>query len=150
MASALRDLKLWQEAVALGGDVARVVHGCSRRETRQVTDQILHTAHVAAARIAEGYERPAPEEQMPLYRAARVALTVLDTQLAIARHAGILPAPTLAQLTTRSAAVARLLGGYLTFLERQIAAAAAARPPERASDPALPSTAQGRSLVTLP
>ncbi|HEY0970177.1 MAG TPA: four helix bundle protein, partial [Gemmatimonadales bacterium] len=119
MANGIRDLRLWQEAVALGGDVTRVVHGCSRRETRQLTDRILHTALDVAAHVAAAYERPSPAEQARGYRDARAMLTRLDTLLAIARQAALITPPTLQQLTTRSAAVGRLLSGYLTFVDRQ-------------------------------
>jgi four helix bundle protein len=118
MSSGLRDLKVWQEAVALAGDVTRAVHACSRRETRQLTDRLLHVALDVAARIAEGYERPAQPERMQLYRQARAALAVLDTLLAVARHAGLLPAPALVPLSSRAAVVGRLLASYLTLAER--------------------------------
>jgi four helix bundle protein len=118
MSSGLRDLKVWQEAVALAGDVTRAVHACSRRETRQLTDRLLHVALDVAARIAEGYERSAQPERMQLYRQARAALAVLDTLLAVARHAGLLPASALAPLSSRAAVVGRLLASYLTLAER--------------------------------
>jgi four helix bundle protein len=118
MIASLRDLKVWQEAVALAGDVTRAVHACSRRETRQLTDRLLHVALDVAARIAEGYARPAQPERMQLYRQARAALAVLDTLLAVARHAGLLPAPALAPLSSRAAVVGRLLASYLTLAER--------------------------------
>src|SRR5581483_8599167 len=37
MAGSLRDLKVWQEAVALGGEVLRVVRHSARRETKPAT-----------------------------------------------------------------------------------------------------------------
>ncbi|HEX5830667.1 MAG TPA: four helix bundle protein [Gemmatimonadaceae bacterium] len=148
MATGIRELRLWQEAVALGGEVARAVHQCSRRETRQVTDQILHTSLVIAARIAEGYERATPEEQITLYRAARVALSILDTELAIARHAGLLPSTTLGQLTTRSAAVGKLLSGYLGLLARQSPRETADAPRANPSPPTSPPPEP--PLATLP
>lgn len=123
MSTGIRDLRLWQEAVALGGDVSRAVHGCSRRETRQLTDRLLHTALDVAERVADGYERP-PGEQARCYRRARATLTVLETLLAIARQAGLLPAQIHTQLTARTTTVDRLLGGYLTFVNRRAGIAA--------------------------
>ena len=126
MANGIRDLRLWQEAVALGGEVTRTVHGCSRRETRQLTDRILHTALDVGAHVAAAYERPAPPDQARGYRDARATLTRLDTLLAIARHAGILTPAAMQQLSARSATVSRLLSGYLTFVDRQAEEARAA------------------------
>ena len=118
MSNGIRDLRLWQESVALGGEVARAIHACSRRETRQLTDRILHTALDVAERVAEGYERP-PAEQARCYRRARATLTVLETLLAIARQANLLPAPVHTQLATRIGTASRLLTGYLTFVSRR-------------------------------
>ncbi|HEX5580632.1 MAG TPA: four helix bundle protein [Gemmatimonadaceae bacterium] len=115
----IRDLRLWQEAVALGGEVTRTVRGCSRRETRPLTDRILHTALDVATHVAAAYERPAPTEQARGYRDARATLTQLDTLLAVARQAGLLSPSALQQLSTRSTTVGRLLSGYLTFVDRQ-------------------------------
>ena len=119
MAPGIRDLRLWQEAVALGGDVTRTVHGCSRRETRQLTDRLLHTALDVSGHVAVAYERSAPPDQARGFRDARAALTRLDTLLAIARQGGLLTPLAFQQLSARTTAVGRLLGGYLTFVDRQ-------------------------------
>ena len=118
MSNGLRDLKVWQEAVALAGDVTRAVHGCSRRETRQLTDRLLHVALDVPARIADGYERAEQAERVQLYRQARGDLAVLDTLLAVTRQAGLVTPAAQAQLTARGTVVARLLGGYLAAAER--------------------------------
>lgn len=119
MASGIRDLKVWQEAVMLGGEVARAIHGCSRRETRVLTDRVLHAALDVGTLVAEAYEEPESAERSQLYRRARARLAVLDTLLAATRQAGLLPPQALSQLTSRTGTVGRLLSGYLTFVERQ-------------------------------
>lgn len=43
MPSGMKDLKVWQEAVALAGDVVRTVRQSTRRETRTFTDQMMST-----------------------------------------------------------------------------------------------------------
>jgi four helix bundle protein len=119
MAPGIRDLRLWQEAVALGGDVTRIIHGCSRRETRQLSDRVLHTALDVAGHVAVAYEKPGPPDQARGFRDARATLTRLDTLLAIARQGGLLTPVAFQQLSARTATVGRLLGGYLTFVDRQ-------------------------------
>jgi four helix bundle protein len=94
----------------------------ARRETKVVTDQLMLTALNAAGLIADGHGRYTAPEQRHVYRAARRELVRLETQLAIARQADLLAAPTHAQLSTRIQSVSRLVGGYLVFLERQLAA----------------------------
>ena len=137
MATGVKELKLWQEAVALGGDVIRLVRQSARRETKSFSDRLMHAAVAVATGVADGHARYEPLEQRRSYLAARRALAELETHLAIARHAELVPAAAVAQLTGRAATVGRLLGGYLAYIERQLAtqlttqpiAPPAARPP---------------------
>jgi len=120
MSANLRDLKVWQEAVALGAEVVRAARQGARRETKVLSDTLMSTAFRVAGFIADGYARYTPEEQRVLYRAAKRELLKLETQLAIARQADLIPAPAHGDLTDRIQAVHRLLGGYLVYLERQV------------------------------
>jgi four helix bundle protein len=122
MAAGVRDLKVWQEAVALGGEVLRVVRQSARRETKSAMDLIAITAFSIAGHIAEGYGRYTVPEQRQLYRAAKRDLLRLETQLAILRHADLLSVSTHGDLLKRLHNVARLLAGYIVYLERQRAA----------------------------
>jgi len=120
MAGGLRDLKVWQEAVALAGETIRVMRQHMRRETKAVSDMVMLTAANTASLIADGYGRYSPPEQRQLYRAARRELFKLETQLAIAKHAELLSAGAHAELTQRIQSVSRLVGGFLVYLERQL------------------------------
>src|ERR1700733_14677463 len=120
MAATIRDLKVWQEAVALGAEVVRAAKQGARRETKVVTDQLMLTALNAAGTIADGYGRYTPAEQRQLYRSAKRELMRLETQLAIARQADLVSQQVHADLSNRIASVMRLLGGYLVYLERQL------------------------------
>ena len=119
MAAGVRDLKVWQEAVALGGEVLRVVRQSARRETKSAMDTVALTALAIATHIAEGYGRYTAPEQRQLYRAAKRDLLRLETQLAILRHADLLSVSTHSDLLKRIHNVARLLAGYIVYLERQ-------------------------------
>jgi four helix bundle protein len=121
MAAGIRDLKVWQEAVALAAEVVKSARQSARRETKVVTDQLMLTAVSAASTIADGYGRYTAPEQRQLYRAAKRELLRLETQMAIARHADLMSAATHADLSSRIQGVTRLLGGYLVYLERQLA-----------------------------
>lgn len=120
MAAGLRDLKVWQEAVALAGDVVRFLRQGARRETKIVSDQLMVTAVGVACHIADGYGRYTAPEQRQLYRAAKRDLLRLETELAVLRHADLLSAASHAELSHRIQLVTRLLGGYLVYLERQV------------------------------
>lgn len=119
----MKDLKVWQEAVALAADVVRAVRQSTRRETKSFTDQMMQSAVAVASSIAQGYACYAPEEQRLCYSDARRALLDLETRVTIAKQAGLLHAQVMAQLTGRLATVSRLLAGYVAYLDRQADAA---------------------------
>lgn len=125
MTTAPRDLKVWQEAVGLASEVVKTMRVANRREIRQLVDRVIDTALCVPAEVTDGYASGEAERQRDHFRAARCALGRLETQLAIARQAGVISAPAAAQLATRSAQTARLLQGYLLYVERQIEGAAA-------------------------
>jgi four helix bundle protein len=120
MGLGLRDLRVWQEAVALGADVIRAMRTTNRREIKSITEHTMMTALMMAEHVAEGYGRYAPGEQRQLYRAAKRDLLRLETSLAVARQAELLSATNHAQLTARIQTVSRLLSGFLVYLDRQI------------------------------
>lgn len=125
----IRDLKVWQEAVALAAEITRTARQAARRETKVVTDQLMLTAVNAASAIADGYGRYTAPEQRQLYRAAKREFLRLETQLAIVRQADLISAQTHADLSNRIQGVMRLLGGYLVYLERQLSPAPTAKNP---------------------
>ena len=120
MSSGVRELRVWQESVSLAGDVIRTLRHSIRRETKSVSDQVMATAIAVGTHVAEGYGRHTVLEQRASYIAAKCALLRLETELAIARHAELIPAGSLTELTTRSNQVARLLAGYIVYLDRQV------------------------------
>lgn len=122
MATGFKELKLWQEAVMLGGEVVRAVRQENRREHKAFGDAVMLESASVAMLVAEGHGRYDAVEQQRCYRSAKAALAGLETRLSIARHAGIISPAVLARLTAQAGVVSRLLGGYLTYIERQIAA----------------------------
>jgi four helix bundle protein len=138
MSSGVRELRVWQESVALAGDVIRAIRQGMRRETKTVADSIMATALAVASHIADGYARPTPPEQRDAYLAARRALVRLETELAIAKHADLLPAGSFTELAARASQVAKMLGGYVVYLDRQLSdpvRSMPARVPERSVSP---------------
>jgi four helix bundle protein len=120
MAAAIRDLKLWQEAVALAAEVIRSLRATNRREIKSVVEHVMATAVAVATLITDGYARYEAAEQHQLYTAAKRELLRLETELAVARRADLLSAERDAELVTRTQSVARLLVGYLAYLDRQL------------------------------
>ena len=121
MSSGLRELRVWQESVTLGGDVIRAIRPASRRETKAISEAVMLTALSVGSHIADGFARPTTSEQRESYLAAKRALLRLETELAVARHVELVPAGTFTELCARTAQVTRLLTGYLVYLDRQLA-----------------------------
>ncbi len=120
MSSGLRDLRVWQEAVALAADVVRAARPSIRRETKVVSDALMTTAISVASHIADGFARPSPAEQRDSYLAAKRALLRLESEMAVARQAELVAAGSQGDFASRAGQVARLLTGYLAYLDRQI------------------------------
>ena len=118
--SSLRDLKVWQESVALAGDLTRSLRQSTRRETKALTDQLMLTAVGLAEQIADGHSRYTSEEQRDIYRSAKRDLLRVETQIAVDRHADLLPANIQAILLDHIQNLHRLLAGYLAYLDRQL------------------------------
>ena len=125
MAGSIRDLKVWQEAVALAAETVRSARN-AKRETKVVTDDIMLRALATAGAIADGYGRYTTSEQRQLYRSARRDLLRLETSLAVAKQAGLISSQIHTSLHTRIQTVSRLLSGYLVYLERQLGSDASA------------------------
>jgi four helix bundle protein len=144
MSTGVRELRVWQESVGLAGDVIRAIRQGMRRETKSVSDGVMATAVAVAAHIAEGYAGPTPSEQRESYQAAKRALLRLETELAVAKHADLVPAGAFADLASRSGQVAKLLTGYLVYLDRQIADGDRVALASRAGDGATASLGSAR------
>jgi four helix bundle protein len=120
MSSGLRDLRVWQEAVALAADVVRAVRPTIRRETKVISDALMTSALLVPSHIADGFARPTPGEQRESYLAAKRALLRLESEMAVARQADLVAAGSFGDIAARAGQVARLLTGYLVYLDRQI------------------------------
>jgi four helix bundle protein len=121
MSSGLRDLRIWHDSIALGGDVVRAIRPHSRRETRIVSDAIMSTALAVGTHVADGYARYTPVEQRESYMLAKRALMRLESEIAVARHAELIPAGTLSEFPARAAQLTKMLTGFLVYLDRQLA-----------------------------
>ena len=133
MAASSRDTKVWQEAIGLAGDVIRVVRRATRRETKAFTDALMLSSSAVASAIAEAPSRPTAAEERECYARARRSLVAVETQLAIARVSGIIPASVHAQLGARVASLSQRVSNQLNHVERHPAAVA-----ERAPSASLP------------
>ena len=121
MGLGLKDLRVWQESVALAAEVIRALRATNRREIKAITEHTMLTALTMAEHVAEGYGRYAPGEQRQLYRAAKRDVLRLETAIAVARQVELISATHHAELSSRIQGVNRLLSGFLVYLDRQAA-----------------------------
>lgn len=126
MPSSVRELRVWQEAVATAGEIARLSRKASRPETRALTDLLVRCSTEVALAVARAHVKETPEAQRDAFRAARDNAASLETGLAIARHAELFPLPACADLGVKAGHVSRLVAGYLTYLDRLVEADAEA------------------------
>ena len=88
---------------------------------------MMLTAVGIAERVADGHARYTSTEQRDIYRAAKRDLLLVETQMAIARHADLIPAVAQANILEHIQLLHRLFAGYLVYLDRQITEEAAER-----------------------
>ena len=122
MGLVLKDLRVWQEAVAMTAEVIRALRQGNRREIKAVAEHTMLSAMTMSEHVAEGYGRYTPGEQRQMYRMAKRQLLRLETSLAIARQAEMISATQHAELAARIQSVSRLLSGFLVYLDRQVGA----------------------------
>ena len=122
MGLVLKDLRVWQESVALGAEVIRSLRQANRREIKAVAEHTMVSALVMAEHVAEGYGRYTPSEQRQMYRMAKRQLLRLETSLSIVRQAELISVTQHAELAARIQSVSRLLSGFLVYLDRQVGA----------------------------
>ena len=121
MPSSVRELRVWQEAVGTAGEVAKLARK-ARPESRALVDVLIRCSAEVALAIARGYNKEGAIAQRDGFRLARDAIASLETGLAIARHAELFPAAISADLGLRAGHTARLIAGYVTYLDRLVEA----------------------------
>jgi len=125
MPSNIRDLRVWQEAVGTAGEIAKLARK-TRPESRPLADLLIRCSAEVALAIARGHAKDGAVAQRDGFRVARDAIASLETGLAIARHAELFPLAACADLGVRTSHTARLIAGYLIYLDRLVEADAEA------------------------
>jgi hypothetical protein len=87
-----------------------------------LTDLLVRGSAELALAIARAHSKSELMAQRDAFQSAREAAASLETSIAIARHAELLPLATCADLLARAASTSRLISGYLLYLERQVSA----------------------------
>jgi four helix bundle protein len=84
----LRDLKVWQKALALAARVIRVSRRFRGPGALVIADQLVRAAASIPANIAEGYGRGPGRDGARFFRIARGSAGELESHLHLARAGG--------------------------------------------------------------
>jgi four helix bundle protein len=87
-----RDLFIWRASVDLAVQIIALTEKFPQRQRYVLADQMQRAAVSVPSNIAEGKGRHTSRELRHFLATARGSLYELDTQLEIARHAGLLEA----------------------------------------------------------
>jgi four helix bundle protein len=119
-----RDLRVWQEAMALAEDVFRLAARMPRIEGFGLADQMRRSAISIPANIAEGYGRESTGSYVQFLKVARGSLKELETHVLLAQRVGIVDGEKAQPLLSRSENVGKMLNGLIrSVLARRAAAA---------------------------
>ena len=121
MKDTYRDLVAWQRAMALVTQVYRSTEMFPRREIYGLTNQLRRAAVSVPSNIAEGKGRRSKKEYLQFLFKARGSLFEVETQLEISNNLGYIAADQYVAIKEQSGSVARVLGGLIVAVERQIA-----------------------------
>jgi four helix bundle protein len=121
MKDTYRDLVAWQRAMVLVTQVYRATEAFPRREIYGLTNQLRRAAVSVPSNIAEGKGRRSKKEYLQFLFKARGSLFEVETQLEISNNLGYIAADQYVAIKEQSGSVARVLGGLIVAVERQIA-----------------------------
>lgn len=121
MKDTYRDLVAWQRAMVLVTQVYLATESFPRREIYGLTNQLRRAAVSVPSNIVEGKGRRSKKEYLQFLFKARGSLLEVETQLEISNNLGYIAADQYAAIKEQAGSVARVLGGLIDAVERQIA-----------------------------
>jgi four helix bundle protein len=119
MISSYRDLKVWQEAMALAKACYLLTKSFPREELFGLTSQIRRAAASVPANIAEGNGRESTGDYIRALRVTQGSLKELETHLLLSADVGLCPAARTAPLLERSDAIGRMLRSLIRSLQNR-------------------------------
>ena len=114
-----RDLKVWQEAMALAEACYGETRVFPREEMFGLTAQIRRAATSVAANIAEGHGRETGGAFVQFLRVAQGSLKELETHLILSDRVGLLAAARAEPLLGRCEEIGKMLRALIRALQKQ-------------------------------
>lgn len=112
-----RDLRVWQDSMALAEDSYRLTGGFPRDELYGLSSQIRRAAVSIPANIAEGYGRGATGSHVQFLKIARGSLCELETHPLLASRLKIADTERVAELLAKRDTLGKMLHKLIQSLE---------------------------------
>ena len=119
MSSSFRDLRVWQEAMKLAGEIYRITASFPRHELYGLSQQMRRAAVSVPSNIAEGKGHRSNKGFANFLFHARGSLLELETQVEIARDLDYVPGENAKHLLGQTKTVGRSLTGLINALTAQ-------------------------------
>ncbi len=113
-----KDLKVWQDAMALAEACYGETRAFPREEMFGLTAQIRRAATSVAANIAEGHGRETGGAFVQFLRVAQGSLKELETHILLSGRVGLLTAPRAESLLGRCEEIGKMLRALIRALQK--------------------------------
>ena len=114
-----RDLRVWQDAMALAVASYRLTRGLPREETFGLSSQIRRSAGSIAANIAEGHGRENTGAFIQSLRIAQGSLKEIETHLLLAARVGLLKEIAIEATLAQCEALGKMLRSLIRSLQQR-------------------------------
>jgi four helix bundle protein len=119
--SSYRDLKIWQDAMALAESCYELTREYPREEMYGMTSQIRRAAVSVAANIAEGHGRETTGSFVQFLRTAQGSLKELETHLILSQRVTLASATTVEPNLVRCDSLGRMIRSLIRSLQNRSA-----------------------------
>ncbi len=114
-----RDLRVWQEAMALGEKCYQLTREFPKDELYGMTSQIRRSAASVPANIAEGYGRGTRGEYIQSLRVSQGSLKELETHLILSQRVRLAPETAFGPALAQCELVGKLLFALIRSLQKK-------------------------------
>ena len=119
MIASYRDLKVWQEAMALAEGAYHLTAILPKTRANALAEQMCRSAISGPANIAEGYGRESTRSYIQFLRIARGSLNELETQILLAQRLRFVDFTQTAVLLASVEATSKMLNGLIRSLREK-------------------------------
>jgi four helix bundle protein len=112
-----RDLRVWQEAMALAADVFRLAAELPRISAFGLADQMRRASVSIPSNISEGYGRESTGSYVQFLKVARGSLKELETHILLAQRVELIGNEKAEALLAQSEAVGKMLNGLIRSVQ---------------------------------